>query len=107
MSTKEIKFVEYPIGAKFDEPLPDGFYAQITYSDHPVGMFKMTNPFPWTITAFQFKDGEAIEMGGGSDPAAVVFGFSVEKVFLVGVPAGKRADLEAKLEKKGYTLVPA
>lgn len=107
MELKQIPFVEMERGRVLGRTLANGNYAQINYSARPVGLYKLPNPFPWSTTAFAFKDGDVETLGSGSSPGDVLTKHEVTQVFLIGIKPKERAELDEKLRVSGYVLVPA
>ena len=105
---KEIPFVEMQDWAKADKTLPDGNYAVITYRP---GMTKdnklrLPNAFPWMARIYTFKGGLGKDIACSSDLGDVIISHNAAKVYLVGIGAIDRIELDRMLAKKGIKLVP-
>lgn len=107
MALKKIKSVEVESGTELTEPLPDGQYAVIAYSNHRVGLVRAPNPFPWSTEIYTFKDGFAEPAACGSSPGDMLGNYDVEKVFLIGLTPERRIELNNKLGASNIELISA
>lgn len=107
--SKQVPFVEMPAGSVLDAPLADGEYAVITHGRNSklVLTFMTSNPFPWHTVRFRFENGEAQEVGYGTSPAHELGRHNILKVFLMGIDATQRAELDKLLARDNIELVPA
>ncbi|HEY4502092.1 MAG TPA: hypothetical protein VJJ20_03450 [Candidatus Paceibacterota bacterium] len=108
MSKKQLPFVDFPRGKEMDSPPPDGLYATISHNPGFRGRHALVpNALPWRTTVYEFKDGMCDERGMGSDAGGILNQYDVAKVFLIGLDATERAELDKNLAKHGIELVEA
>lgn len=100
--TKKVPFIEMPDGVTVDTCPPDGLYATISH-----GQPRFLNPFPWRTTIYEFKGGVADKRGGGSNAGDMLSVWDVAKVFLIGLDADERAELDKTLVEHDIELVPS
>ena len=105
---KEIPFVEMQDWAKVDKPLPDGNYAVITYNPGSTkhDRLRVSNAFPWMARIYAFRGGHHNDIACSSGIGDVIIRYNAAKVYLVGLDAGLRSELDLMLAKKGIKLVP-
>lgn len=104
---RKIPVIEMLNGSEVHECPPDGNYAVITHAQHLTRKIGATVPtaFPWMARIYQFKDGVGDDIACGSDLAAMITDYNVAKVYLVGINAVDRRELDQKLSEKQIELV--
>lgn len=104
---KRIAFVDFPKDREMDSPPPDGLYATISHNPGFHGRHALVpNTFPWRTTIYEFKGGMADERGSGSNAGDMLSRWDVTKVFLIGLDASERAELNKTLAKFDIELTP-
>ena len=86
-------------------PLPDGYYAVISHNPYTHTARGMPMVFPWSAVVYKFVGGKAEMVGHGSNPAGVLVGHKLKRVFLVGLDAKERAELDGNLAARNISLV--
>jgi uncharacterized membrane protein len=107
---KQVPFTEVSTSNPLDASPPDGKYAVISYDSSPRHTryhFSVENPFPWSVTIYVFKDGLCDEVASGSSPEHELTRRELDRVFLVGLSAELRSQLDQKLARSGIELTPA
>lgn len=97
---KQIPFVDFPKGKEMDSRPPDGIYATISHNTDPF------EAFPWRTTIYRFKGDVTDKLGGGSNAGDVLSRIDVAKVFLIGLDAAERAEVNKTLAEWNIELIP-
>lgn len=104
---KRLPFVDFPKDKEMDSPPPDGLYATISHNHGLRGRHAFVpNAFTWWTTVYEFKGGAADERGAGSNAGDMLSRWDVAKVFLIGLDATERVELDKMLGKFDIELTP-
>lgn len=107
MHTK-VRFVEVTNEVLASKPA-DGTYAVISYDESREMTrysFAIDRVFPWRTHIYVFKDSFCKLISSYTDAGDALSKYEVDLVYLVDVPAYKRAELDKQLAQHGFELEP-
>ncbi len=93
-------------GSVLDKSPPDGTYAVITHGHHLTHGYGALLPpaFPWMASIYRFENGVGDYLGCNSDIAGAILEYNVAKVYVVGMDASHRNELNQKLAVRQIEL---
>lgn len=99
-----VTYIEFPKDKEMDSPPPDGLYATISHNRHTHTARGIPVVFAWSTVIYRLTNSVAEEIANGSNPAHMLGKYPVDKVFLIGLDARERAELDAMLGKREIEL---